>query len=330
MGFLDDLKKSTGVGLTYGEHYVRAFEKGVLLGPSHYSDAAAMFETAAKKAAEANDTALQSRAMANAQLYGFLSTGKPQFLASLAQALAYVPEIEVIGSRSDSMPTAPLLTEIHARLVEVKVAQIAPRDFGRLADEHERAAAAFKHIFSAPLLTYRFQSADSHVDMAQTRFFLHTGLAAWNQAQAAVMFDPDQAADKTASALNAFRQCNDQRWIDEAQRWLANCRTKRTCWMCRREMQAAGIHFRTYAAELAPYVVERARAGGEDVSGLDVGSGIVVLCVPCGSVVERQADLFAARRADAVRAELVPQIAQLGAAVVELNARLTRIQIVGR
>ena len=66
MGLLDSLKKATGVGLNGSEHYERAWEKGVLLGPAKYGDAAAMFDTAQKKAAEAQDVGTAARARANA------------------------------------------------------------------------------------------------------------------------------------------------------------------------------------------------------------------------------------------------------------------------
>jgi hypothetical protein len=330
VGFLDDIKKATGVGLSHAEHYLRAFEKGVLLGPAHYGDAAGMFETAARKASEANDGALAARAQANAQLYGFLARGAPQALPHLAQALAQVPELEVIGSRTESMPTGPLLGEISARLVETELSQIPAGDPLRLAATHDRAAASFQTLFGTPLVTYRFQSADVHVDSGQARFFFHSGLAAWYRAQSKLAFDPDKAADDAGVALNAFRQCNDAGWIDQAQRCLTGARTKRTCWMCRREMQGAGVHFRTYSADVTPYVVERARAVGEDASGVDVTSAIVILCTPCGSAIERQADLFAARRAEAVREEMNARVRELASAIVELNARVTRLSIVGR
>jgi len=325
MGFLDDLKKATGVGLTHVEHYLRAFEKGVLLGPAHYGEAASLFETAATKAAEAQDHGLVARARANCQLYAFLARGEPRVLYALVQALANVPEIEVVGSQSEVTPAGPLQAEIAARIIEVEVAQVSITDHSRLHAMHEHAAGAFKSLFSTPLVTYRFHSSDPHVDSGQSRFFFHSGLAAWHEAQGRVAVDPDGAADGAAKALAAFRQCNDARWVDEAQRWLTNCRTKRTCWMCNREMQGAGIHFRTYSAELAPYAVERARALGQDTSGLDAPTGILVLCTPCGSAVERQADAIAARRTEAVRQELSARLAALDAAVAVLNARVAAL-----
>ena len=92
----------------------------------------------------------------------------PHPVYALAQTLPYVPEIEVIGSLSEPMPTGALQTEVSGRLIEVEVAQIAPGDFGRLADTHERAAAVLKSIFSSAA----GRSARSRTDVAR-RFGAH-------------------------------------------------------------------------------------------------------------------------------------------------------------
>ena len=76
MGFLDTLKKATGVGLSAAEQYQRAFEKGVFLGPQNYAEAVTLFLAAAKKAAEVGDTQIEPYARANAALYRFISAPK--------------------------------------------------------------------------------------------------------------------------------------------------------------------------------------------------------------------------------------------------------------
>jgi hypothetical protein len=72
---MESLKKATGVGLSASEHYDRAFEKVVLLGPSNYEKAVELFEAAAKKPARRATASPRTRATANAALYKFITTG---------------------------------------------------------------------------------------------------------------------------------------------------------------------------------------------------------------------------------------------------------------
>src|SRR5579871_5238348 len=244
VGLMDQLKKATGIGLDAAEAYDRAYEKGVLLGATKFADAASMFDTAAKKAAESGHEEIHVRAGANARLYGFITSGNPQHLPGLAAALQRLGQIEIIGSRTELMPAGLVLAEVNARQIEARIATLSPRDAPALASAHAEAAAAFRQFFNAPLVTYRYQHADRHVETAQSRFFFHEGLSSWYQAVAAAQTSPEGAAERMGRALNAFRQCGDEQWSSEAQGWLTDCRLKRTCWTCHREFQGAGIHFK--------------------------------------------------------------------------------------
>lgn len=325
MGLLDSLKKATAIGLTHSEHYTRAYERGVLLGPTKYAEAADLFDEAAQRAGKAGDTLLQTRANANARLYSFITSGNAQHLAGLAQALPHLQDIEMIGSPTEVMPAQALLAEVVARLVEVDVGQFTATDHFNLSGAHDRAAAAFKAFFMAPLVTYRFQSSDQHTETAQSRFFYHQGLAAWHQALAAVGTTPEGAAEHMGKALASFRQCNDARWSDDAQGWLANCRMKRTCWTCHRELQGGTVHFKSYPANVSPYVTGLVAQLGQDISSVDP-RGFLVLCTPCGSVLERQAEAYATVKTNELRVVYDGQIAGLSAAIAQLNARVAALR----
>lgn len=321
MSLLDSIKKGTGVGLSHSEHYQRAYERGILLGPSKYREAVTLFEEAARRAGQAGDQALQLRASANAALYGFICTGQAQCLSSLYQTLPHLPDIEVIGSPTEMMPTANLLAEVGARLVEIELGQINRTDHLSLARAHDRACAAFKAFFMAPLITYRYHASDQHVESAQSRFFYHQGLSSWHQALAAVSSNPETGAEHMGKALAAFRQCNDARWAQDAQAWLTNCRMKRTCWMCHREVQGGTVHFKSYPATVTPYVSTVLAQLGQDESMIDP-RGFVVLCTTCGSVVERQAESYASIRAQELRTHYDAQIAALNSALTTLAQRV--------
>lgn len=324
MGLFDSLKKATGIGLSAREHYDRAFEKGVLLGPKSFGDAAKFFETAAKKAAEAGEVDLQTRASANSRLYAFVAGGPPKLLIELRDSLKGLTEIEQLGSRSDVMPTANLALEVEARLLEAQAESITSNPKGR-ADAHLQAADAFKRFFNAPLATYRFRAQDIHTETAQQRFFYNQALAAWYQGVAAVLINPETASEQMAKALNAFRQCKDEKWATEAETGLVKLRARRTCWMCHREFQGESFHFGRYPSLVAPYVADVVAKAGQDASSLDVASGEVVLCMPCGKAVERQADLYATRRTEELRQEVDAALTSVRSEIADLQAMVNRL-----
>ncbi|MDD9935961.1 MAG: hypothetical protein OXT09_20285 [Myxococcales bacterium] len=328
MGLLDSIKKATGVGLTPEEHYGRAYEKGVLLGPSKFRDAVGMFETAAEKAREEGNGMLAARAEANAHLYGYWSTGDVNHLAALRPVLDQLQEIEIRGSASEMLPAAPLVAEIDGRLAEQELDTLDVNDHDSRQSGHMRASECFKQHPDWDLVTYKMHfDEDSHLGKAQERFFYHLGMAAWHDALTKVYADPEAAAQEMSRALTSFQQCRDERQTEGAKAWLTRCRQRRTCWFCHREMQGAGIHFRTFDAMISGYSKDRVHQLGQDVSSIE--DGAVVLCQPCGTALERAADRIASVRADEVRRKLEGDIDELqgvvGRLVEEVRSLRTRM-----
>jgi len=326
MGFMDSLKKATGVGLTAHEHYDRAYEKGVLLGPEKFDEAVGLFETAARKAAESGDVQTQVRAVANARLYGFITSGDVGLLPDLHQALSQLTEIEQIGSRSELMSAETLRTEVEARLAEHELGRIAADAYRARAEGHRKAAAVFQRFFTSPLTTYSYQRPDSYVGTAQERFFFHHGMAEWCEAVEAGRSDPEAAAEHMAKALSSFHQCGDVALAANAQSLLANFRQRRTCWMCHREFQGAQVHFRTYSATVSPYAATVVEQLGQDSSMLDPEGGSIVLCSLCGSAVEQQADRYARQRTEELHQTLGQELAALRQAVDYLASRVSHLE----
>ena len=324
MGLCDNLKKATGLGLDAGGAYNRAYEKAVLLGEDHYSEAVGLFEKAADKADDEDEPELADRARANAALYSFVCKGGLEPLRSLQELLPRIPEMEQLGSQNDMMPTAPLCAEITARLAESRISELSSAS--ALAQAHDEAAAAFKGIFNNDLMTYRLHASDQHVDKASSRFFFHTGMAEWHRAVSSIESDPHLASEHMAKALGGFKNAQDTAWIARADEWLARGRFRRSCWMCHREFQGDGIHFHATSAEVAPYVVKRVQELGQDSSAVDFDRAQIVLCTPCHSAVYRMAESVAEERAAALRAELASALAERDAAIKALASRLSKVE----
>ena len=326
MGLFDSLKKATGIGLDAQGAYDRAYEKGILLGEDYYDQAIELFGKAAEVADDEEEHELAVRARANAALYAYITKGGLQHLRTLRGLLEQFPELERPGSKTDLMPTAPLLAEINARLVEVEADKVS--DPSAAAEAHDRAAEGFKAIFNSDLQTYKWQAVDQHTDKASSRFFLHTGLAQWNRAVFKMASDPAVASEHMAKALGAFKNASDTAWAAKADEWLLRGRAGRTCWMCHREFQGAGVHFHSVSAQIAPYVVKRVKELGQDVRAIDYERDQVTLCTPCHSAVQRLADEAAAERVAVVREELLRALAERDAALKALDGRLRRVESV--
>ena len=116
------------------------------------------------------------------------------------------------------------------------------------------------------------------------------------------------------------------RVFDRAEHLLTSLRTKRSCWLCHREMQGLGLHVHLYPAKIDPYVVSSVARSGQDLTSLSADDEHVVLCTPCGSFVEQQAERYATERADQVRRELQVQMSELARTVNNLVSAVQHLQ----
>lgn len=302
MGFFDSIKKATGLGLNAEEHYSRSWEKSVLLGPAKYGEAVALFQRAATKADKAGDVALAQRARANAHLYGFVATGNEEHLVKLREYLEGLEQIEQVGSRAETMSATELAQELDARAAELRAS--GKRDSRALAQAHAAAAASFKKIFPNTLITYKYHSPDQHNETAQSRYFLHEGLAAWHQANVVAGRDPHGASGELSRAIQFFNQAGDDAWSQRANGWSVKLKKRRPCWVCHREFQGEDLHFEAASAEVSAYTMAVLAKLPEGTDAADPDGQKVMLCAPCASVVRRLADTIAQARTQELREEI--------------------------
>ena len=311
------LKKAMGaVGVrSAADHYERAFTKGILLGAEMYPAAIETFGAAAQQAAKEGNGLLEQQALANASLYDFVVSGDVGHLHALRGNLVNLQQIERIGTRNEMMPAQPLVQEIDARLAEVNAERISATDHAGRIQAHRGVADAFKPLFSTALITYGIHPDGLNLESAQARFFFHSGLASWHEAVVTIEQDPEGASQHMARALNAFQQCNHAEWIQRAQDWLQRARLRRTCWICHREFQGWDTHFHHVPARLKPYVKTVIEKLGQDLSTIDEGTGHVVVCVTCASLLE-----------SAVDQRLAAMEQRMGTSIVDLQNRLTAME----
>ena len=319
-GFFDKVRYTTGLGLNQDELYNRAFVKGVLL--TNYREASDIFEKAARKFTETGDQMMAAQATANSLLYRYLATGDDRVIQQLIQALSMLPQIEKIGSQTETMPVPPLCAELDCRMVEAAIKQ-AQDDPMKLRDLHRYARDKFQMIQQNELYTYAAVPApDEHNDKSMARFFYHNGMYAYYEAMIKKGTDPAAASDDLSLAGQSFRRCDDQKWLQVVTTLLENWRISRTCWICHREMQGYELHFTMCRATITPYtksILERLK---QDSSSVSLETGQIAVCTPCGSMVTIKAEM----EADKVRRELSAKIDVLVGAMQSLENRVRHLE----
>ncbi|MBV9616048.1 MAG: hypothetical protein JO031_11385 [Ktedonobacteraceae bacterium] len=317
----ENMRLAVGFGLTEGEMYNRAFEKGVLM--KDFARAAQLFDEAAKRSSERGNSILATQAAANALLYRYLTTHDGNLLNPLLRALSGLQEIERIGLQMERIPTGPLCAELDCRLVEFAIAQ-AQDDALRLRDLHKLASTKFQAILSQPLITYEYvRSGVGHDEKASERHFYHLGMYQFYEAMMKKDRDPSAAVDDLALAAQAFRRCEDATWTQRVATLLDNWRIARTCWLCHREVQGYELHFTMCRATVTPYTQHLLESLNQDASAASLEGMKVAVCTPCGSMITFKA----AEEAEKVRKEMTAKFDMALSRIQKLEERVNKLQI---
>jgi hypothetical protein len=321
MGFLDQLRMSSGLALEPAEAYTRAFEKGVLLGPQHFGEASTLFHTAAQKLASV-DPAMAARASANGYLYAFLARRELPAAMSAVPILARIPWIEAPGTIDEIIEGPKLGAELAARILEEQARAIPAANCAGLAQAYRNAAYAWMLLLDWRLVTYGLLADDAFSEDGTARFFFNAGIAALNDGHAWSEADPDVAAEHFALAAQAFTRCGAADLRAQARDRLRSTRLERCCWFCGRRVQGLGGNLRLLAAHGSEYFARLARVDRARGESYEPGAGLYA-CALCASAIDAVAEV----RVGAVRQELGGQVAALNQAFARLETRLSNLEI---
>jgi hypothetical protein len=321
MGILDDLRMSTGLALEPAEAYTRAFEKGVLLGPKHFGEAADLFRAAAQKLAQANPSMAQ-RAAANGHLYAFLARRELPAAIAAVQTLANLPWVEAPGTVDEIIEGPKLRAELHARILEEQARAVPVTHCAAVAQAYRNAAYAWVPLLDWRPVTYGLLADDAYTEDGTTRFFFNAGIAALNDGHAWSDADPDVAGEHFALAAQAFTRCGAADLRAQARDRLRSARLERSCWFCGRRVQGLGSNLRLLAAAGSEYFARLARSDRERGESHEPGAGVYA-CALCAGAIDAVAEI----RAGAVRQELGGQVAALSALVNRLESRLSGLEV---
>jgi hypothetical protein len=323
MGFLDKVKDATGIGLTADEQYRRAYEKGVFLQPPDYTAASKHFSVAAEKFRKDGKTAWADRADANALMYQLVATRDFSLLPALQKSLERIGEIERPASQDETVATLALIDELRA-LQSERRAELAA-DLAAKVSEYRNASVLVTRLGAVPLTFADRLGLKGPTDKAMARGVYYGALADYHSALDAIAASPERAEDSFHKAVVGFRHAQQTDLADMVETHIEDVQTKRHCWTCGREMQGRNYHFRYYPAATSEYV-RRIVDSRKDDSGMLDHSDSVTLCSVCGSAIERQADEYASRRANEVRAWANQLFATQAAEIDALRSRVSSLE----
>ncbi len=308
MGFLDSLKKATRIGLSHDQFYNLAFEQGVLI--NRWDEAANLFAQAGERYQRQGNLGMAHRAYANQALYLYAiahhkkaNKERVRFIDAALPHLQSIPEIEVLGSQTDGIPTQFMIDELQG--YKSWILADAAETVGDKVRWHTEASQSFQHLGESTLVVEREMSA-------QDPCYFHLACAAYYQAHILSETDPQAAVEKLQEAFNDFQNCRIPNEIaDKVLNEINELSARETCWFCGRELQGQNLHFRYYRYHTTPYehqVFDSTVVDGKPLTRPDQG---IPLCVACGSAFETLANDYAQKRAGELREEVAKEMKTL-------------------
>ena len=230
MGLFDKVKnvgKEMGIGLDANEQYNRAYQKGVLLQPPNYSDAAKHFANAAEKFQKDGNAGMVQRANVNAMLYELVSTGNKALLTNIIKAVEPLSEIERLGSQTEMVSTEPLMIELTALNLEAQADSVEKHE--EKANHYREASAVFYKLSGASLLLTDKLNVPGPADKAMNRAAFCEAFADYNDALGVVMESPAAAEDNLNKAKISFQQASIPDWVEKVDAYIQQLHANMTC-----------------------------------------------------------------------------------------------------
>ena len=279
-------------GLEADKQYERAYVKGVDV--LDYESAAKDFHDASKKFKKLGNNDMELRARANSKIYRLFVSKDRSIIGEMITELESLPEIEQFGTRDTLVQTSPLITELKAIQLEYEAEQVESNEEKR--ELYSRARDIITKLNDETLSFADKIGISGPTDIALFRSVYYEAFSDFYGGLVESMISPTIAHDLFKNAFDKFDRVGASDRADETKGYIADIELKRHCWMCGREMQGRNIHYHYYPTNIAKYQKNLVESSGGDISMLDK-DGHITLCIVCGSVIEKQADIYSQRRA---------------------------------
>lgn len=327
MGLFDKMVKSaknvTGLGLNAQEEYERAYAKGVLLSPPNYNAAVKNFRDAMVKFREEGNTVMSMRAEANHHLYDLVRSEDPGKIDDVLKSLDQVPEIERLGSDREMIRTDILRSELEGIRLELRGRKT--EDLMDRIDLYMQASDLYFKTRKEGFHLIEIMKFKGPIDDRVSRAYYLKAMSSYYQGLVHIATSPDRTQSLFQRALMEFKQSKFHEMDDRLEEDISKLSKRRQCWICGREMQGESYNYEYYPADVSDYtkgVVEKL----EQDPGMVEREGHVTVCMPCSTMVEKQADRYATMRSGEVRDWAEVRFSQMQSEIDSLRREVNSVR----
>jgi len=208
--------------------------------------------------------------------------------------LETLPEIEQFGTGKALLQTYPFVAELKAIQFEYQAEQVQSTDEKR--ELYSQARDLLMKLDNGALSFADKINVSGPVDKALLRACYYGAFSDFYGGIIESMISPATAHDLLKKSFKTFEEVGATDRSSEVKGYIDNIELKRHCWICGREMQGRNIHYHYYPTITTRYHINLLEASGDDIGMLDK-NGYVTLCTVCGSMIEKQADIYSQKRA---------------------------------
>jgi len=292
----------------------QAYDKGVLLGPQKWADAAHHFSEASKHYATVGNTQKSAEAYALATLFHALTNPSDQAWMSCSQAMGRIPDTQVnVGFSAQSSSLAQQATVQSYDLAISGKLDGESKDASRV-DAVRDLAQKYMSLIGSDLSLWKLRKQDMD---PQKRAYYLLGLASLIQANSVADIDPKKSVSLLSEAATYLEMAGTDRMsvFPITRTKLENWSKLGQCWFCGREMQGLGVHYVLLRASVTQYT--RQKYGSSTPATMD--DNTVVACNNCASSIRYVAD-------DVARIYFEKAITEMRALEHRLNSRIDSLE----
>lgn len=321
-----DLKKDLGDSIdrfaSKPEYqYERAYLKGVDV--QDYESAVKDFSDSSKKFLKIKNNDMALRAKANSNLYQLINSKDRSIINEVIPDLEALPEIEQFGIGRTLVQTYPFVVELKAIQLEYQAEQTQSNDEKR--ELYSQARDLLMKLDNNTLSFADKIEIQGPIDKALSRACYYGAFSDFYGGIIESMISPANAYGLLNRSLKSFEEAGAIDRSSEVKNYINNIELKRHCWMCGREMQGRNIHYHYYPTNAAKYQKNLLEASGDDIRMLD-RDGYVTLCTVCGSIIEKQADIYSEKRVKEMLDYVNPILDDLASSIDWLERRINSLE----
>ena len=303
------------------DEFRQAYDKGVLLGPQKWPDAAHHFSEASKHYATVGNAQKSGEAYALATLFYALTNPSDQAWMSCSQAMGRIPDTQLnVGFSAQSSSLAQQAVVQSYDLAISGKLDAESKDASRV-DAVRNLAQKYMSLIGSDLSLWKLTKQDMD---PQKRAYYLLGLASLIQANSVADVDPKKSVSLLTEAATYLEMAGTERMsvFPITRTKLDSWSKVGQCWFCGREMQGFGIHYVLLRASVSQYTRQKY---GSSISPT-MEDNMVVACNSCASSIRSVADEVARIYFETALTEMRALEQRLNSKIASLESQISSLR----